>query len=103
MSTDLPNSAVIVLSSLTFEGPMTPKSIIRVLKLPSRTVTYALRTLVDEDIVRKTPNLDDMRQPIYHVNLERVRELQLMYRIDQVARLRAEIRHWGYTSFSFTK
>ncbi len=103
MSSNLPKSAVIVLSGLTHEGPMTPKSIIKKLKLPSRTVTYALRTLIDENIVRKIPNLNDMRQPIYHVNIERVKELQLMYRIDQVARIRAETRLTGHTSSSFIR
>ena len=82
---------------------MTPKSIIKKLHLPPRTVTSALHTLIDEKIVRKIPNFDDMRQPIYHVNLERVKELQLMYRIDQVARLQAEFRQSGYQSFSFTR
>ena len=82
---------------------MTPKSIIKKLNLPPRTVTSALRTLVDEEIIRKIPNFDDMRQPIYHVDLERVKELQLMYRIDQVTHLRAEFRQAGYQSLSFTR
>ena len=51
IASELPNSAIIVLSSLTSNGPMTPKSIIKKLKLPSRTVTFALRTLIDEKIV----------------------------------------------------
>lgn len=103
MSINLPTSAVIVLSSLTNEGPMTPKSIIKKLKLPPRTVTAALRTLVDERIIKKVPNFNDMRQPIYHVNLERVKELQLMFRIDQITRFQAEFRYSGHNTSSFTR
>lgn len=103
IASELPNSAIIVLSSLTSNGPMTPKSIIKKLKLPSRTVTFALRTLIDEKIVRKIPNLTDMRQPIYHVNLDRVKELQLMFRIDQVSRFQAEIRQSTGSAHTFTK
>ena len=48
MSISLPNSALIVLSSLTAEGPMTPKKIISKVKMPFRTITYALQTLLKE-------------------------------------------------------
>jgi len=103
MSIDLPNSALIVLSSLTSEGPMTPKTIIKKIKMPSRTITYALQTLVKEQIVKKIPNLLDMRQPIYHVNLERVKELRLSFRVDQVLRLHPEIRQSGHQSHTFNR
>jgi DNA-binding MarR family transcriptional regulator len=82
MSVELPNSALLVLSSLTAEGPMTPKSIIKKVKMPSRAITFALKTLVKEHIVKKIPNLLDLRQPIYHVDLERVKELRLSFRVD---------------------
>ena len=103
MSIDLPNSALIVLSSLTAEGPMTPKAIIKKVKMPSRTITYALQTLVKENIVKKIPNLLDMRQPIYHVDLDRVRELRLSFRVDQVIRLNPDIRQSGHQSHTFNR
>lgn len=103
MSIDLPNSAKVVLNSLTIEGPMTPKTIIKKLDLPSRTITFALHTLVKEKIVRKTPNLADMRQPFYHVNIERVKELQLKFNIDRVNRIQPEIRQSGHQGHSFTR
>ncbi|TFG95742.1 hypothetical protein E4H12_12630 [Candidatus Thorarchaeota archaeon] len=56
MSIDLPNSALIDLNSLTAEGPMTPTTIITKVKMPSRTITYALQTMVNEKIVKKIPN-----------------------------------------------
>lgn len=103
MSIDLPNSALIVLSSLTAEGPMTPKTIITKVKMPSRTITYALQTLVNEKIVKKIPNLLDMRQPIYYVNLERVKELRLSFRVDQVIRLHPDIRQSSHQSHTFNR
>jgi len=103
MSIDLPNSALIVLSSLTAEGPMTPKTIITKVRMPSRTITYALQTLVKKKIVKKIPNLLDMRQPIYHVNIERVKELRLSFRVDQVIRLHPEIRQSGHQSHTFNR
>lgn len=68
MPIELPNSALTVLNSLTAEGPMTPKTIISRINMPSRTITYALSILIKENIVRRVPNLADMRQPFYHVN-----------------------------------
>ena len=103
MSIELPNSALIVLSSLTAEGPMSPKTIIKKVQMPSRTITYALQTLVKENIVKKIPNLLDMRQPIYHVNLERVKELRLSYRVDQVIRLHPDIRSSSTQSHTFNR
>ena len=103
LSIKLPGSALVVLSSLTTKGPMTPKSIKTNVRLPSRTITFALHTLVEERIVRKIPNLADMRQPLYHVDLDRVKELQLMFQIDQVSRLQAEIRNSGVLTYSFTR
>ncbi len=100
MSIDLPNSALIVLSSLTSEGPMTPKTIIEKVDLAPRTISSALRTLVREQVIKKTPNLADMRQPIYHVNLEKVRELQLLYTKKQTSHMEPSIRH---TSNSFNR
>ena len=44
-----------------------------------------------------------MRQPIYHVNLERVNELRLSFRVDQVIRLHPEIRQSGHQSHTFNR
>jgi DNA-binding IclR family transcriptional regulator len=103
MSIDLPNSAWIVLGSLTAEGPMTPKDIIKKLKMPSRTITYALQTLVKEQIVKKTPNLLDMRQPIYHVDFDNVRKLRLSFRVDQRNRLHPDAPQSLPPSHSFNR
>ncbi|MFW9769714.1 MAG: winged helix-turn-helix domain-containing protein [Candidatus Thorarchaeota archaeon] len=79
MTIELPNSALIILNSLTSEGPMTPKTLIEKVDLAPRTISFALRTLVREQIITKTPNFADMRQPIYHVNMDKVRELRMLF------------------------
>lgn len=100
MLTDLPNSALMVLGSLTTEGPMTPKTLIEKVDLAPRTISFALRTLVREQVIRRTPNLADMRQPIYYVNLEKVRELQLLFNKKQLSHMRPSVRH---SSHSFNR
>jgi DNA-binding MarR family transcriptional regulator len=79
MSLDLPRSAIIVLDRLQNEGPLTPKDISSRVDLAPRTVSFALRKLMGQDLCRKVPNLHDMRQPLYSVNMERMRELRMKY------------------------
>ncbi|MHA1963995.1 MAG: MarR family transcriptional regulator [Candidatus Thorarchaeota archaeon] len=97
MSLDLPNSAILVLGSLATEGPMTPKTIIEKVGLAPRTISFALRTLIREKVIRKTPNLEDMRQPIYHADMERVRELQLRFDSGQVSQIPHSFRPSGHS------
>jgi len=93
MSIELPNSAMIVLNRLSTEGPMTPKALLEKVDLAPRTISFALRTLVREQIITKTPNFADMRQPIYHVNMEKVRELQMMFNKGQAPHFEPSVRH----------
>ena len=97
MSLDLPNSAILVLGSLATEGPMTPKTIIEKVGLAPRTISFALRTLVREQVIQKIPNLADMRQPIYHVNMKRVKELQLRFDSGQMSRMPSSFRPSGHS------
>ena len=92
----LPNSAILVLSSLTAEGPMTPKTIIEKVGLAPRTISFALRTLFREQIIKKTPNLADMRQPIYHVDVEKVKQLQLRFDSGQISQMPSSFRPSGH-------
>ncbi len=100
MSMELPNSAILVLGSLVTEGPMTPKTIIEKVGLAPRTISFALRTLVRERVIRKTPNLADMRQPIYHINMDRVKELQIRFDSGSISQMPTSFRHSGH---SFTR
>ncbi len=97
MSMELPNSAILVLGSLAAEGPMTPKTIIEKVGLAPRTISFALRTLVRERVIRKTPNLADMRQPIYHINMDRVKELQLRFDSGLISQISSSFRPSGHS------
>lgn len=79
---------------------MTPKTIIEKVGLAPRTISFALRTLVREQVIRKMPNLADMRQPIYHINMERVNELQLKFDTGQISQMPSTFRPSGH---SFTR
>jgi DNA-binding MarR family transcriptional regulator len=103
MLIELPNSALIVLSSLTSDGPMTPKTIISQIDLPSRTITFALRVLLKEKMVKRVPNFADMRQPFYHVNTGRIKELQHLFNVDQMTRFRPEIRQANHQGHIFNR
>ena len=44
-----------------------------------RTVSFALRKLLGNQLLRKIPNLADMRRPKYHVNMEAAKDLLQQY------------------------
>jgi DNA-binding MarR family transcriptional regulator len=79
ISLDLPRSAIIVLDRLTHDGPLTPKALSQKVDLAPRTVSFALRRLMGQNLCRKIPNLHDMRQPLYMADLERAKELRMKY------------------------
>ncbi len=79
MSIDLPRSAIIVLSRLAKDGPMTPKDISQKVNLAPRTVSFALQKLMNQNLCRKIPNLRDMRQPLYLADIDKTRELRAKY------------------------
>ena len=73
---DVPKSALLVLDHLTEHGPMAPREIARGSKIPLRTVTYALHKLIQQRLLRKVPNLMDMRKQLYHLDQDRLRALE---------------------------
>ena len=74
-NSDLPKSALVLLDHITAEGPIAPRDLSRKFGVPLRTVSFALKKLMNLDLLRKTPNLMDMRKPQYRTNHERVHEL----------------------------
>lgn len=64
-SGSLPPSALEVLNILKREGPLTPKDLFERTSFAPRTVRYALRVLLDNKLVKKVPNLQDLRQNVY--------------------------------------
>ena len=79
MVLELPRSALIILDNLISDGPMTPKAISKKVDLAPRTVSFALRRLMEHELCHKVPNLNDMRQPMYVVNLERAKEFRAKF------------------------
>lgn len=59
---------------------MCPKELAVKLEMAPRTVSFALRKLLSEKILRRIPNLQDMRRPKYHVNLDQARVLLDKYK-----------------------
>jgi hypothetical protein len=55
---------------------MAPRDIARGSKIPLRTVTYALHKLLNQRLLRKVPNLMDMRKQVYHLDKERIHVLE---------------------------
>lgn len=75
-----PRSTFAILSTLICEGPMCPKELSVKLDMAPRTVSFALKKLVSEKILRRIPNLLDMRRPKYHVNVEQAKNLLEKYK-----------------------
>lgn len=65
----LPPSALVVVEILRREGALTPKDILQRTKLSPRTVRGALKTLMENKVIEKVPNLLDLRQNRYRLPL----------------------------------
>ncbi len=74
-----PKSAIAILGTLFDHGPMCPLEISNKLNMAPRTVSFALRKLLGNQLLRKIPNLSDMRRPKYHVNMEAAKDLLQQY------------------------
>ena len=68
-----------MLDKLDSKGPMTPKQIRSEVTLSPRSVSDALRRLTDKQICKRTPNLLDMRQPIYSTDPAKIREMKINF------------------------
>ncbi len=71
----LPSSAISVLQSLITHGPMSPKAISMSGKIPIRTVNFAIKNLKGRGLIRRIPNLQDMRSPLYTTDLEAAKRI----------------------------
>ncbi len=74
---NLASSAMVVLEQLIMHGPLCPKDIAARTGLAPRTVSHALKTLMAKKLCTRTPNFQDMRSPLYHVNLEVAKQLRI--------------------------
>ena len=67
---DLPPSAKLVYTVLSYHGPLTQKQIVEESMLSPRTVRYALERLEDQRIVEADIYFADARQHLYHLTPE---------------------------------
>ena len=58
---------------------ITQKQIITKIKMPPKTVRYALNRLIKENLVLKTPNLEDMRSTYYSLNPHHPGALSILF------------------------
>ena len=87
MSFSIPKSARIVLHSLATTGPMSPKEISRKSELPLRTVSFALRRLTSQKLLRRIPNLQDMRQPLYSLESKEIKTHLIKHGADSLIKI----------------
>ncbi|MHA2252961.1 MAG: winged helix DNA-binding protein [Candidatus Kariarchaeaceae archaeon] len=64
----LPEKAIPLLKFLEVNGPKTQRDLIDTLSLPTRTVRYSIRRLLERGLIKKVPNLKDMRSVFYHIS-----------------------------------
>lgn len=69
----LPKSSKMVFEVLIEEGPLSSKEIVNKVTCSTRSVRYALKTLLENDFVERQPCLDDMRKTIYFAKLEKAK------------------------------
>lgn len=65
---NLPKSAQEVYVLLCNNGALKPREIGLYTSLSNRTIRYALKILVDENVIRRVPDLHDLRSHFYAVN-----------------------------------
>ncbi|MHA2224656.1 MAG: hypothetical protein ACXAC8_05605 [Candidatus Hodarchaeales archaeon] len=64
----LPKSAREIYSLLSINGMLKPREIGSHTSLSNRTIRYALKILVDDMLIRRVPDLHDLRSHFYTVN-----------------------------------
>ncbi len=74
-----PKSAIAILGALFNNGPMCPLEISDKLNMAPRTVSFALRKLLGNQLMRKIPNLSDMRRTLYAVNIDKAQAVFTRY------------------------
>lgn len=63
----MPPSAKLMLKTLTYEGPLTRREILKNTMLPDRTASLALSILLEKGLVKRKSSLKDSREKVYYV------------------------------------
>lgn len=64
----LPKSSKRLIAVLAESGQLTQKQLINKVKMPAKTVRYALKRLDESNLIVSIPNLQDMRSMFYQLN-----------------------------------
>ncbi len=64
----LPRSARLIYDYLARTQLAKPKDLIENMDIPARTIRHALKRLVDEGLVIKIPDFNDLRSSFYKIN-----------------------------------
>ena len=99
----LPRSALIVLSSLVKNGPMCPKDLCTDIGIAPRTVSFALRKLMHSNLLRRIPNLGDMRKSLYVADEVRIKELFMQFGVDSIKSLQPVIAEMSRSTRALTR
>ena len=68
MITKLPSPSKEIITLLIQEGTLSPKQIEERIDAPSDAIRYALRRLIESKIIKRVPNLLDMRSVYYRMS-----------------------------------
>ncbi len=64
----LPKSSKKLILALSEHGSLTQKQLIASVKMPAKTVRYALKKLSEQNLITSQHNLEDMRSMFYLLN-----------------------------------
>ncbi len=64
----LPKSSKRLILAISEYGSLTQKQLIAKVKMPAKTVRYALKKLTEENLIVSQHNLEDMRSMFYNLN-----------------------------------
>jgi hypothetical protein len=77
---------------------MSPKDISEKASLAPRTTAFAIQRLMNQKLLKKVPNLNDMRQPIYILNRDELRAAFKSSSPSPLMRLIPALTEWKKTA-----
>lgn len=67
-------SSLAVLEFIVKNGPSSPKDMKDKVGVSERTITYAIKDLYNKKVLKRIPNLSDMRIPLYSIDERKCRD-----------------------------
>jgi hypothetical protein len=82
---------------------MCPKDLCAKVGIAPRTVSFALRKLMHKNLLKKIPNLDDMRNSLYVADEVRIKELFMQFGVDSIKALQPVIAEMNRSTRALTR